>query len=728
MPRIHCWRKQPGKAGLLLLLVMALPLLWQCIKSPLEPVAPKFTTQLAIPLVDKTFYFADIVNKDSKFDTASGQILYNPTKDEIGDRVGIPADVFVMDISELRGNTIQNELGVVPVAAPNISSTSVPASSLLPPSAIGVPLPALLSKVITVDTALEASSDGAFRYVLFKNGTMSLTFQNTLPVAVHMQNNQVQLFNDTLTQNLIGTFMFPDTIAAKSTPVTSNAIPLANVRMYHNLRAKAVITTVAYLNPQSPITINATDGMKMTPTIANQVISSANARLSKDFSDFPVTTIPDSAVKLNDSILVKTADFRSGNMHVRLVNKAPLAVRVLFLIDELIDKRTNSRYHLGDDFGTPGDTITLNQKDSMNVDLPMSRFKYVSRERDFRNGDTTSSKYLHFKLQIKTLVKNTSYSDIATTDYVLASVQPTTSFVLESVYGKIPPQPIAIDQNFDVGIGDIGNRLTLQGLQSQVKVQVGLLSTGLFPTDADFLITAMDDHNQAGNSVRIVKRIQPGVKASIDLSPGDVNSLLNSFLGRAISTLPAKMRVHGTANVNPLSTYLSDTVGSVKQGDSVFVNLSYIIPVAIGIKDGFMWDTTSIAQNNIDTARIHLVKEGKVHFTVTNAFPMALNLVMKLMKNQDTLLTIPQPQAVAISIDADPGNTNPRSGVLNYTYLSLSPADAAKLNDATKVYIGLGMKTGNDNGATARTFYKSDFVRIKSFANMTFDVDFDRLK
>jgi hypothetical protein len=158
------------------------------------------------------------------------------------------------------------------------------------------------------------------------------------------------------------------------------------------------------------------------------------------------------------------------------------------------------------------------------------------------------------------------------------------------------------------------------------------------------------------------------------------------------------------------------------------VTLNYVIPVTIGLRDGFLWDTTSIAQNNIDTARMHLITEGKIHFTVTNAFPMALSLVMKLMKNQDTLLVIPQPGADPIKIDSDTSSSNPRTGMLNYRYMTLTPADATKLNLANRVYVGLSMKTGNDNGATAKVFHKSDFVHVKTFANITFDVDFDRLK
>ena len=738
MPRILWWRMQPGRAAQLFLLLMTLPLLWQCIKTPLEPVAPKYYTQLAIPLTDRTYYFADVVNKDSKFDTTTGQILYNPTKDEIGDRIGIPASVFVMDTSQLRGNTIHSELGVVPVAVPNIAPASVNAAALSIPTGSTIVLP---PTTVNINQSLDASPDGAFKYVAFENGTMSLTFQNTLPVGISLANNQVVLVNDTLTNTPVATFTFSGKIAANGGQLTSLPVSLAGITMYNKLRAKATITTDSYnydstKNPPisnplaSPITVNASSGVTLTPLISNTTIQSAFARLSTDFSNFPVTTIPDSAVKLNDSIRVKTADFRAGNIRIQLQNAAPLAVVVRFRIDELIDKRTNSPYKLGDDIGQPGDSlITIDAKSLVDITVPMSGFRFISRSRDLLTSDTLPTRFLHFSLQIKTLVRNTSYQIIKKTDYVFANVQPTSQFVLESVFGQIPPKPLAVDQSFDVGIGDMGNRLTLKGLVSQIKLQVGVLSTGLFPTDADLKIFPIDANNHSGAPVRILKRIQPGVKGVIDLPNTAVDSLMNAFLSGPTPMLPSKMQILGTATVSPTDVYNSPTgIGSVKQGDSVFVTLNYTIPVAIGIKDGFLWDTTSIAQNNIDTARIHLITEGKIHFTVTNAFPMALNLVMKLMKNQDTLLVIPQPGADPIKIDSDTSSSNPRTGMLNYRYMTLTPADATKLNQADKVYVGLSMRTGNDNGATAKVFHKSDFVHVRTFANITFDVDFDRLK
>jgi hypothetical protein len=728
---------QPGRAAQLFLLLMTLPLLWQCIKTPLEPVAPKYYTQLAIPLTDRTYYFADVVNKDPKFDTTTipTQILYNPTKEQLGERLGLPASVFVMDTSELRGNTINSELGVVPVTVPNIPPVSMNAAGLSIPSGSTIVLPPYS---VAIDQSLNSAPDGSFKYVVFENGTMSLTFQNTLPVAISLQNNQVALINDTVTNTPVATFTFSGKIPANGGQLTSSPVPLAGITMYNKLRARTTITTDSYnydstKNPPisnplaTPITVGASSGVTLTPIIANTTIQSAFARLSTDFSNFPVATIPDSAVKLSDSILVKTADFRSGNMRIQLQNEAPLAVVVRFRIDEFIDKRTNSYYKLGDDIGQPGDSlITIDAKSNIDVTLPMSRFRFVSRSRDLLTGDTLPTRFLHFSLQIKTLVKNTSYQTIKKTDYVFASVQPTSQFVLESVYGQIPPQQLAVNETYDVGIGDINSRLTLDGLKSGVTMKIGILSTGLFPTYTDLRIYPIDANSHTGSPVHILTTILPHEPQEIALASTAVDSLLNAFLPGA---LPSKMQVVGSATVSPKQLYGTTAGdGSVKQGDSVYVTLNYAIPVQIGIKNGFLWDTASIAQNNIDTARIHLITQGTINFTVTNAFPMALNLVMKLMKGQDTLLTIPQPSAAAIKIDADTSTSSHPSGLKNYTYVTLTPTDAAKLNLADKVYVGLSMKTGNDNGATPKTFYKSDFVHVKTYANITFDVDFDRLK
>lgn len=747
---------QPGRAAQLFLLLMTLPLLWQCIKTPLEPVAPKYYTQLAIPLVEKTYYFSDIIRKDSKFDTTTGQILYNPVTDAIGDRIGIPASVFVMDTSQLRGNTINSELGVVPVAIPNIAPASVKAGTLLPAGVVGVKLPALPSQTITIDQSLDASPDGAFKYVVFENGTMALTFENTLPVAITLQGNQVILINDTVTNTPVATFTFSGPIPANNGRLTSSAFPLANITMYKKLRAKATITTDQYnTNPFNPfadsIKVDSTSGVKLTPSFpAAPAIQSAFARLSTDFSNFPVTTIPDSAVKLSDSIRVKTADFRSGNIRIQLQNAAPLAVVVRFRIDELIDKRNNRNtpYKLGDDIGQPGDSlVTIDAKTSFDINLPMSAVRFVSRSRDLLTSDTLPTRFLHFSLQIKTLVRNTSYQTIKKTDYVYANVQPTSQFVLESVYGQIPPKPLAVDQSFDVGIGDIGNRMTLKGVVSLATLQVGVLSTGLFPTESDLWVVPLDVANHRGDSVHIVKTIQPGVKGFIDIPSSDVNKLLNAFLSGPNPLLPSKMLVRGTTTVSPWAVYNSPTgIGSVKQGDSVFVNLKYVIPVAIGINDASMQDISLITQNNTDTTQINRVKEGQIFFTVDNTFPMNLALTIKLWRTRpDSLpgrpafmdstsnLLFKMPQDLTdpihyppISIAAD--TTVAHTGCRSFTFITLKSQEATLINQAGASGIELKMKTGGDNGATAKVFRSTDYVRIKTYANITFDVDFDKLK
>ena len=152
MTCIH--RNTLHRAAVYLLTVLLAPFSFHCIKTPLEPKAPTWTTQLTVPLLDRTYYFADIVNKDPKFDTTGGTILYNPIADQIGYRQGLPADVFKMPAPS--GNTINQEIGAVPIdigtpptvnitaanlgiSSANFNPSFPPQNATLTPSQLGVP-------------------------------------------------------------------------------------------------------------------------------------------------------------------------------------------------------------------------------------------------------------------------------------------------------------------------------------------------------------------------------------------------------------------------------------------------------------------------------------------------------------------------------------------------------------------------------------------------------------
>lgn len=880
---IRSIRSNSRRLLLFVVTAMLLPLSFNCIKSPLEPKAPSWTTQLTIPLLDRTYYFGDIVNKDPKFDTTGGAILYKPIIKDLGYRQGLPAEVFRMEAPI--GNTIDQQIGAIPVDigtppsfnltasdlginSANFNPSFPPQSATISPSQLGLPTGVILpadfpsvpidqnfgdttqftylvfangtislqitnnfpfaiqfsgnqlrlanfnkaadtvetvalftftGQIAANTTATSApvsltgvkmdgilklkgtmSTSGAsgktlqnsntlaalvsfastqiqsmvpdpappfalnevfgdssnFRYIVFDTGEMSLSIVNNFPFTISFAGNNLLLVNKNDTTQTVAAFTFPASIGP-NTSVTSNTVPLTNVRMDAVLKLKGTVNISNYFGK----TVAGGNNIAANINLNNGFLQSALIN-TINFNPTNVFVVPDSAVKLDDSIKVKLAKFDSGGVRIKLVNNNAVNLSVKFKISELRDNlNAGQEFRLNGTNPTTG-ILTINAKDSVEQVVQMKNVTFVSRDR--LGADTVVTKFLHFSLEIKTLQASAGYALVNKSDNVLADVQPTVAFVLKEVQGKIPPKRIDITQSFEAGIGDIGNNLTLTGFRSAINLSVNVLSTGLFPTDVNLNLYPVNRFGTEGTPIAIVRRINPGDPSMITIDSAQVNLLTNSFMATT-GELPSKFDLRGYVEVSPLDVYNDNStasagVGRVVPTDSVFVSMDYAIPVAVGIQNGSLKDTSSFAQNNIDTAQVSSIESGRIYMNIENSFPITLDVQMKLLKGQlldknkvDTIsppvLTLPQDftdpvNYPPIKVSAD--TTANRTGVKSFTFINLTPEDAGKLADASFAAIDLKMATAG-GGLVAKEFKKSDKIRIKTFANVTFNVDFDRL-
>ncbi len=576
-----------------------------------------------------------------------------------------------------------------------------------------------------------------FKFIIFDSGTMKLTIVNTFPFDIQFSGNSVKLVNKNDTTQVVGDFTFAGPITAGST-VTSNLIQLGGKRMDAVMKLQGNVTLTNYFGKS----IAGTEKLTSTLSLDNGYLQSASVS-TLNFNPTSVLAIPDSAVRLDDSIKVKSAKFESGSMKIRIVNKAALKLSVKFSISELKDNTKG-----GAVYQLPGtDPVTgikeILPNDSVVTTIDMKDISFVSSEK--LGIDTVSTLDLHFSLEIKTLKANSGYITVNKTDQVIAEVTPAGSFVLQEVQGKIPPQTLKVDQSFDVGIGDIGNNLTLKGIKSAINLSVNVLTTGLFPTDVNLFVVPVNKTGLRADSVNITKRIMPGDPSVIAIDTASVNKLMNSFLTTS-GELPSKFLVRGNVTLNPMELYanasLNIGVGRVNKKDSVFVNLDYAIPVAIGIKDGVLKNPpTEFSQTFSDTAQLSLIKKGNIYLDFGNTFPLDIEMKLSLLKGilpgktvPDTIsppvLTIPQNPADSVNypplrIAAD--TTTARTGMRSFTFLTLTPDDARKLTEASFSAVELKMKTAG-NGNVAKLFNQTDKLTMSVKANIVFLVSESKLK
>jgi hypothetical protein len=487
-------------------------------------------------------------------------------------------------------------------------------------------------------------------------------------------------------------------------------------------------------------TITGSDNIGTLLTLSNTGIKSALA-ITDDFDGTSVYAVRDTFVVLDDSIKVRTADFIKGKMKVRLINKVPLKITVQFKIDELLDKTTNNTYQLP---GTIDSAVTINPSDSLIATLDMSKLAFSSRDASNKPTGVIPVRTLHYTLLIKTLKASSGYVHVNKTDFVTVDVQPTESFALQKVVGSIPPQQFIIDQQFNAGIGDIGDKLTVTKITSAIRLGTSVFTSGGFPADVDLFITPVNKTGVTGTPYHIVERVDPRVEKLVIIDSLAINSMINSFLATT-GEFPSFFNLKGKIVVNPDYDLASVSptlgVGDVDRKDSVAVGLSYAIPVAIGIKQASLKDTTSFAQTFDDTAMVNLIKSGRIYLDVKNTFPLDVEMSLALLKGQlgdkskvdnTSLPVLTIPQIPSDSVNYPPlrikaSATGDTSGERSFTFLNLTPDDAKKLNLASFTAVNLKMETAG-GGNTAKEFKKTDKLVLNVKANIIFFVDQEKFK
>ena len=203
-------KNEKTRIVLFFLLLLTVPFSFQCVKAPLEPKAPQWQVPLNIELIDRTFTFEQMIEKDHKFDTTSGSIVYRPSS-----LVNQPTAIILPELTPAP-STVSNKLGLVPLSVPSVPEVDVNFKDIFGVDPPVVPYPgADVSAPVSNNIA---NPSPTYDYVVFENGRMSLTITNTFPFAVSFQSPGVDLINVDQGQAIVATFVSLSLARAKAPP------------------------------------------------------------------------------------------------------------------------------------------------------------------------------------------------------------------------------------------------------------------------------------------------------------------------------------------------------------------------------------------------------------------------------------------------------------------------------------------------------------------------------
>ncbi len=751
-------KTEKSRIVLFLLLLLTLPFSYQCVKSPLAPKAPQWQIPLNIGLIDRTYTFEQMIQKDPKFivDSSSGSIVYRPSS-----LVNQPTPITLPELTPTP-SSVANKLGLVPASIPAIPVVNVTFKDMFgidPPTG---PYPGPDASAQINNNI--ANPNQPYDYVVFANGRMVLTITNTFPFAIIFQSPGVELINTDQGQNVVATFAFSSPIpagqSASSSSVVSGELMSANLKMSFTVQTSGITGQ----------TITSTEGLKAQLSIDGGTVGSTatlQSALVQLSSDYPVASIPDSAVQLvDDSTGIKRAEFSDGKFQIKITNGIATSVVVGFKLNEFVNRLTGQPFILKND--ATGDVTGIVPANGTFIQtVNMSDYAIQSQHDTVIGGraDTLSTTNVHFSINIKTLgATGGNKVLISKDDSVRVDVTPLNNnqspprktYVLSKVVGKLKPTVVPINETVDASIGDIGKYFTADSVKfDSVSITLKILSKGSFPTDLSMKVTGLDNNGNPGSATLTAQEIAPGggLTNVLRINPGQekdivfdkatsvagngIDQFLSSFFNNG-NSLPSKLIVTGQAVIDPASYYqYPDSTGTVEVGDSVYTSLEFTFPVTIGIINGTFLDTVVISDtsgNKIDKKSLTQIDSGNVIFTILNGFPLQVSVGSKLLPGRaynqsipDTIVLLSLPKVGVIQADSARYASNPGSPIgLTGTVISLDTADVDKINPANFIALKIKLNTSGSNQPVE--FKQSYYVTLKAFVSVVYNVNFDKLK
>jgi hypothetical protein len=663
-----------------------------CFNEPLAPVMPTWDTQLTVPLGSRTYTLGELIAKDSAL-----------LKVGTGNQVVIAKSVqvkptYVNDLLSIspKDTSVQIQLGAFTVTA---ADQRTPVDIPWLPKGFTIPVPDTTMSLSDVQSKIES-----FESMTVKSGTISLTLENKLPVAMNVL-SPIRLVD--LSGNVMATFTFnPATIPAFGSRSASD-----------NLSGKAVtsdyrITGLQFHTPGSATPVQIPNGDLLVGVISTSNLKATQATLS-DIPSQSLTSADTAKLRIDDSTLVREIHLKSGGMSLSFRNNIAVGMRFKVKFNELM-KRVGSTYVSYED------SIYLAPNGTGSLPLNLSGTRIRSA-----NGNLINS--LNVLGSVSIPASKGPMVTISETDKVLISMTKTSNLVVDSAVGVLKPTWVNVDSRIGLNLGTAIKKFS--GNVNIPAAQLGLatISSIGFPADAYVKIGARKAN---GDSVFLnlpasQRRLMPG-QDGIQFDAAEVGS----FLSQLASQLPDSLRISGRILVNPHDVYTPSTagVGTVGSNSSVSGSLNVSLPLTVGIQDGSVRDTLVIGDSagtkatKIDPATINRYNRGKVYIELENGLPAELSFSTGLLDHaKRTLLAMPQSGSPILlrgaQVDADGNVTVPGKST---TVIELNQQEVSQYNPAAFVSYNVALKTSN--GAGSVTFRSDNKVKIRVWSTLSVKV------
>ncbi|MEX1140210.1 MAG: hypothetical protein WEB33_07575 [Bacteroidota bacterium] len=684
-------------------------LAFRCVELPPAPVLPTLDIQGSIPLLDRVFTVSDFSSKDTALTTTSdGGLLYEASE------WFKPFEIGEIEIQPEAASQ-QSALGTFQVQTPTINPVSFTYEEISGETPPPVPF------IVNADTFfIPQTSIGplnSFEYIEFDSGTISITIQNTLPVAVEfvepltIRNNILSAITDT---SLIAALSFSGPISANGGLQTRSS-SLAGVTFRPLLRILPV--SVSTPGSDTSVTIDAGDGLEIQFSFAGARVRGAKAIIPAQ----SVLNFEDSTFVVDDSVTLSLALFRSGSFSVELENNIDVNVGVYVRFAELQDRLTGIPFEVSHQFSGTGTLV---------IPISLSGLKYQSSGTGIGTEAT-------FTVGVSTITNTDSTREVRSTDFVRVGIIPGPPVLVEQVTGRIKPTIMDVNTGAaGFSLGEIAQKVEGNFSFDSLSIALLLSTSSGFVTDYDIRFIGMDRRqnppkmdslNVPPPQGSLQRRVFPATSQTTPIVL-DHTAGLNAFLGKFFPHLPDTFIIRGTMTLNPADVF--DTpqgVQTVYDTSRIYSSAELSFPVRMGITNATVRDSVQIdVREKFPRDIASSTKSGTLYFEIENGLPISIEFRATLIGrvpggDTDTLLVIPTDGPRFIDAGVADGSGSVVSPTVSKFSMAFSGPEARRFEEAEVLWMELNIQTAN-NGGIVR-IRPTDAVKVRASGNLVYQVN-----
>jgi hypothetical protein len=578
-----------------------------------EPILPTWFTDWRLPVPNPGFVMSEIVNDTTIVDTTyQGQSTIAISIVDSSERKQISRE----DLAFLpEGDNAEQSIGDVSLNSPGTEqSNPLPVSDflgipLVPGQTINIPA----SSVPPIPVYL---TFGTFEFIVdVKEGTIEIEFVNESFLDFGTA-TKISIY-DSISGDFLGDALFSNPILANtsqlSNPVDLNGNQFSN-HLQFILELEILEKTGYTVQPEDPDA-----AIYFNATISDLEVGYANAEIpEQNFSR------KDSVSTANQKDRMKTANIGFGSFMLDIENTLNVSANVTV---ELLNFYTDPEYNnvLSLEY-----TLQAQQRDTFSVIL---NNLYVT---DYHNMPTPGSYIDHMKYQffVQT-IPSEEMVELAETDVVILSINPTDSVYLKSFTGDLARREILIDpiENNDI--------IDSEGFEGSIRFEKVSMTLNIYnqlgiEILVDLNITGYKNEKSESkqlifdqNPIRVAAR-EPGEDVHIETIILNNN---NSNLVDFVEFLPQDIVTTGTTII--------EGEGRVSREKEVWSDYHLFSPLYVKIKENAQY-TSKIQATEIDQSTQDAILRGDIDnfyidLGLNNGLPIGADLKIYLSASRDSI-------------------------------------------------------------------------------------------